>query len=262
MTLISDQISSFRVLGALVHLARMDQVLDEVDRWIEERKGCRYIVATGMHGVMEARRSPYFKEVIDSAGLLVPDGFSLVAVARMRGFKIRNRVSGPDLMWEACKRAEEKGHRMFFYGDSDDTLKYLTAKLRESLPNLKIAGAHSPPFRPLTPEEDEQEVRMINDSGADILWVGLGLPKQEKWMYEHRDRLNVPVLVGVGAAFQFLSGRMKRAPSWIGDNGFEWLWRLAFEPKRVWRRVFIDGPHFVLCVAKEGLDSIGSPKSK
>jgi N-acetylglucosaminyldiphosphoundecaprenol N-acetyl-beta-D-mannosaminyltransferase len=254
LTLVSDQINSFGVLGVQVHLARMDQVLDEVDRWIEERKGCRYIVATGMHGVMEARRSPYFKEVVDAAGLFVPDGFSLVLIARFRRFKIKNRVSGPDLLWEACKRAEGKGHRMFFYGDSEDTLKQLTAKLGDSLPNLKIAGAHSPPFRQLTPEEDEQEVRMINDSGADIIWVGLGLPKQEQWIYEHRDRLNVPVAVGVGAAFKFLSGRVKRAPRWIGENGFEWLWRFVQEPRRVWRRVIIDGPHFMLYAVLEGLD--------
>ncbi len=257
-----EQIPSLRVLGVNVHLAQMGQVLEVMDGWIHRRDQCRYVVATGMHGVMEARRSPYFKNVIDSAGLFVPDGFSLVAAARLRGFKIRKRVSGPDLMWEACKHAAEVGHSVFFYGDTDDTLQALSAKLKESIPGLKIAGAHSPPFRPLTEEEDAEEMAIINASGADILWVGLGLPKQEKWMYEHRDRLNVPVLVGVGAAFQFLSGRMKRAPSWIGDNGFEWLWRLAFEPKRVWRRVFIDGPHFVLCVAKEGLDSIGSPKPK
>jgi N-acetylglucosaminyldiphosphoundecaprenol N-acetyl-beta-D-mannosaminyltransferase len=240
----------------------MDQVLNLMDEWVEKRASCKYIVATGMHGVMEARRSPYFKSVIDSAGLFVPDGFSLVAVARLRGVKIRKRVSGPDLMWEACKHAAEVGHSVFFYGDSEETLGALSAKLKGCFPSLKIAGAHSPPFRPLTEEEDAEELAMINASGADILWVGLGLPKQEQWMYEHRDRLKVPVAVGVGAAFKFLSGRMKRAPSWIGDNGFEWLWRLALEPMRVWRRVFIDGPHFVLCIVKEGLDSIGSSKPK
>ena len=257
-----DQIPSFRVLGVSVHLAQMDQVLKLIDEWVEKRASCRYIVATGMHGVMEARRSPYFKNVIESAGLFVPDGFSIIAVARLRGVKISKRVSGPDLMWEACKHAEEMGHRVFFYGDAEDTLQALSVKLKERFPRLIIAGLHSPPFRPLTKEEDAEEVAIINASGADILWVGLGLPKQEQWMYEHRDRLNVPVAVGVGAAFKFLSGRLKRAPSWIGDNGFEWLWRLAIEPKRVWRRVIIDGPHFVLCVAKEGLDSIGSPKPK
>ncbi len=219
-------------------------------------------MATGMHGVMEARRSPYFKEVIDSAGLFVPDGFSLVAVARLRGIKINKRVSGPDLMWEACKHAEEVGHSVFFYGDTDHTLQALSIKLKERLPGLKIAGMHSPPFRELTMEEDVEEVAMINASGADILWVGLGLPKQEQWIYEHQHRLQVPVAIGVGAAFKFLSGQVRRAPRWIGDNGLEWLWRLAFEPKRVWRRVFIDGPHFMLCVIKEGLDSIASSKPK
>ena len=126
----------------------------------------------------------------------------------------------------------------------------------------KQMGKEEQAVNPHNEEEDAEEVAIINSSGADILWVGLGLPKQEQWMYEHRDRLKVPVAVGVGAAFKFLSGRMKRAPSWIGDNGFDWLWRLALEPMRVWRRVFIDGPHFVLCIVKEGLDSIGSSKPK
>ena len=262
MTVTLEQIPSLQVLGVKVHIAQMGQVLDVMDGWIQKRDQCRYVVATGMHGVMEARRSPYFKNVIDSAGLFVPDGFSLIAVARLRGIKIRKRVSGADLMLEACKHAEDMGHSMFFYGDTSDTLQALSSSLKVLFPDLIIAGAHSPPFRPLTEKEDASEVAMINASGADILWVGLGLPKQEQWMYEHRDRLNVPVAVGVGAAFKFLSGQVKRAPPWIGDNGFEWLWRLAFEPKRVWRRVFIDGPHFVICIAKEGLDSIGSPKPK
>jgi N-acetylglucosaminyldiphosphoundecaprenol N-acetyl-beta-D-mannosaminyltransferase len=114
---------------------------------------------------------------------------------------------------------------------------------------------HSPPFRPLTGEEDAQEIALINESGADIVWVGLGLPKQERWMYEHREALNAPVLVGVGAAFKFMSGQVNRAPSWVGDHGFEWLWRFIQEPRRVWRRVMIDGPHFLIYVALESLDS-------
>ena len=262
MTGILEQIPSLRVLGVHIHLAQMDQVLEVIDDWIAKRERFHYVVATGMHGVMEARRRPYFKEVIDSAGIFVPDGYSLVAVARLRGFKIKNRVSGPDLMWEACRRAEESGHSVFFYGDTDDTLQALSNKLKKQLPRLEIAGMHSPPFRPLTDEEDAEEVSMINASGADILWIGLGLPRQEQWMFEHRDQLNVPVAVGVGAAFKFLSGQVKRAPRWIGENGFEWLWRFIQEPRRVWRRVLIDGPHFVLCALWETLDPRNPNDSK
>jgi len=251
----SEQIPSFRVLGVRVHLLAMAQVLENIVQWIEQRDRCRFIVATQMHGVMEARRDPEFKKIVNSADLFVPDGFSLVWAARRRGQKLKTRVPGPDLFLEGCRLAEQRGYSVFFYGDTIDTLEALSVQLKERFPALKIAGAHSPPFRALTEEEDAQEVQMINDSGADIVWVGLGLPKQERWMYEHRNRLNAPVLVGVGAAFKFFSGRVKRAPSWVGNHGFEWLWRFAREPRRVWRRVIIDGPHFLVCVAFEKLDS-------
>ena len=246
------RINCLKILGVDVHLPEISQVLDQIDVWVQERTSpSEYIVATGMHGVLEAHNRPYFRTVVNSAALLVPDGISLVIIARARKYNVSKRITGSDLMWDACGRAEMRGYRMFFYGDSDDTLDQLKLKLRENFPDLIIAGTHSPPFRPLTPEEDEQEIKMINDSGADIIWVGLGLPKQEEWIYHHRDRLNVPVAVGVGAAFKFTSGRVKRAPAWVGDNGFEWLWRLIQEPKRVWKRVLIDGPHFIFCVVLE-----------
>jgi len=262
LTTASEHFPTFQVLGVRVHLAPMDQVLNQIDEWIADRSHCRFVVATGMHGVMEARKRSDFRRIVNSADLFIPDGFSLVGVARLRGFKIKKRVCGTDLMWEACKRAEKNGHGMFFYGDTDETLKRLTSQLLGSFPRLKIAGAHSPPFRPLTPEEDQEEIKMINDSGADIVWVGLGLPKQEKWMFDHRERLSVPVLVGVGAAFKFLSGGIKRAPAWMGDHGLEWLWRFIHEPRQLWRRVLIDGPRFIFCVAWDSLDSKGSGKTK
>ena len=138
----------------------------------------------------------------------------------------------------------------------------LRRELLAKFPSLNIAGAHSPPFRPLTKEEDLCDIDMINASGADILWVGLGLPKQEQWIYEHRNSLNVPVAIGGGAAFRFLSGRSKRAPAWIGENGFEWLWRLILEPRRVWRRILIDAPYFFYCLVMRGIDSRNSTDSK
>jgi N-acetylglucosaminyldiphosphoundecaprenol N-acetyl-beta-D-mannosaminyltransferase len=229
-------------------MVQMSDTLKLVDHWIQERDRCRYIVATGMHGVMEARRDPDFKTIVNSADLFVPDGISLVWVARRRGFPLKRRVCGSDLMWEFFSLAEEKGYRVFFYGDTEETLQKLSLRLRERFPRLQTAGVRSPPFRPLTLEEDEQEVRLINESGADVVWVGLGLPKQERWMFQHRDALRVPVVVGVGAAFKFLSEQVPRAPVWVGDHGLEWLWRLLHEPGRVWRRVLIDGPCFA-CLA-------------
>lgn len=255
MTEPPEQIPSFSVLGVRVHLVRMGQVLDQIQHWVETRDNCRYIVNTGMHGVMEARRSPDFKRAVDSADLSVPEGISLIWAARSRGFKINKRVSGPDLMWEACKLAEDRGHRFFFYGDTEETLARLTLRLKDSFPRLNIVGVYSPPFRSLTQEEDADEIEMINASGADIVWVALGVPKQERWMFEHRDKLNGQVLVGVGAAFKFLGGQVKRAPPWVGDHGFEWLWRLVHEPRRIWRRVLLDGPHFFYSVALENFTS-------
>jgi len=262
MICMNDSTPSFAVLGVKVHLLDMEQVLDLMHRWIIKRDQCRYIVATGMHGVMEARRDQYFATVLRDAALLIPDGFSLVVAARLRGFKITRRVSGPDLMWEACKKAERASYRMYFYGDTVGTLEELQSRLKHKFPNLVIVGSKSPPFHAMTDREILEDIQDINQSKPDILWVGLGLPKQEKWMKENKDRLTVPVAIGVGAAFRFLSGKSRRAPSWIGNNGFEWLWRLAMEPRRVWRRVLWDGPRFVFLVLVESLDLFWSAKTK
>ncbi|PKB84268.1 MAG: hypothetical protein BZY88_00650 [SAR202 cluster bacterium Io17-Chloro-G9] len=244
MNIAADRPPHMKVMGSKVHLLQMSEVLGRIECWIQERGATRYIVATGMHGVMEAHRDPEFKEIVNSADLFVPDGISLVWIGRVRGYSIRKRVSGSDLMTEFFKLAAEKGYKVYFYGDTDETLNLLQSTLKEKLPNLQIAGAYSPPFRPLSDEEDREIVKAINGSGADVLWVGLGLPKQERWLFEHRDKINVPVAVGVGAAFKFQSGQVRRAPRWIGELGFEWLWRFCREPKRVWRRVLLDGPRF------------------
>lgn len=255
-------IQTLKVLGVSVHLAQMNQVLEVIDEWIRSGMYGRYIVATGMHGLVESRRDSRLLDVFAGAGLFVPDGFSLVALARMKGYDIKKRVSGPDLMWQACEHAEKKGYRVFFYGDTEGTLSSLLDRVRRDLPKLQVAGTFSPPFRDLTPSEDSEIIEMLNNSRTDILWVGLGLPKQERWIFDHKDYLNIPVSVGVGAAFKFCSGKVRRAPSWIGDNGFEWLWRLIFEPRRVWKRVLIDAPYFVFCLVKESIDSAGLIKRK
>jgi len=255
-------IPSMRVLGVRVHAIQIPDVVELMERWIRERAKCHTIVVTGMHGVMEARRNPDFKAILNTADLFVPDGISLVWAARRQGFRLEKRVSGSDLMWEFFKIAEQKGYGVFFYGDTEDTLHLLRDRLKNDFQHLKVVGTHSPPFRQLTAEEEAQDIRMINESEAEVVWVGLGLPKQERWMFKHRDQLNAPVVVGVGAAFKFVSGRLMRAPPWVGDHGFEWLWRLIHEPRRVWRRVMIDGPHFVFCVALENLDSIVSTRTK
>ena len=260
--LLIDKIPSIRILGVKVHLPTMNQALLVIDQWIINRDKCRHLIASGMHGVMEARSNCEFRTVAEECDIFIPDGFSLVFIAKLRGFKTGGRVSGPDLMLRACQHAADNGYSVYFLGDTPETLDLLVSSLTEKLPDLKVSGYYSPPFRSLTELEKKEIIDTINNSQTDILWVGLGLPKQEMWIYEHKHNLNVPVAIGVGAAFKFISGQVKRAPHWIGNNGFEWLWRLLLEPKRVWKRVLITGPHFVFCIVKESLDGAALYKTK
>jgi len=246
-----SKIPAIEILGSKVHPVQIPQVIEKISDWIEkESQKFHWIVVTGMHGVMEGYRDKKFQEILNSADLFVPDGISLVWTARLRGFSLKKRVSGTDLMSEFFKIANEKGYKNFFYGDTKETLNQLVKKISIDFPNLKIVGSYSPLFRPLTRKEDEEIIEKINRAKPDVLWVGLGLPKQEIWIFEHKDKLKVPVAIGVGAAFKFLSGKVKRPPRWIGDLGFEWLWRFFQEPKRVWPRV-LDIPLFIFLVLLE-----------
>jgi len=241
-------------LGNKINLADTSEVVDKICYWIKnESQKMHWVIVTGMHGIVEAEKHISFKYILSSANLWVPDGISLVWLAKLKGFNINSRVSGADLMTEFFKSAGKKGFSSYFYGDTEETLEALNKKLSSDFPGLKIAGSYSPPFRKLTEEEDAKIIEKINQAKPDVLWVALGLPKQEKWIFEHREKLNVPVVIGVGAAFKFLSGKVKRAPAWVGNLGFEWLWRLIKEPKVTWKRVFIDMPIFFWLVAKDFL---------
>lgn len=241
-------------------MVEIPRVVDIMDHWITaERDNCHYVVNTGMHGIMEGHRDPEFKTILNTADLFAPDGILVVLIARFHGFLIRKKNTGPGLLREFSKVANEKGYKCFFYGDTEETLNLLAEELAAEFPALQIVGLHSPPFRPLTPEEDESIVESINQAKPDVLWVGLGLPKQEWWINQHRERLNVPVAVGAGASFKFFAGSVSRAPAWLRNLGFEWLWRLFQEPGRVWRRVFLDAPRFAGLVVLElsGLKKYG-----
>lgn len=248
---------SVEVSGNKINLPQIQDVLNLMEYWIKnESQKSHWVVVTGMHGIVESYKNPEFKKMLNSADLFLPDGISLVWLGRLKGFDIKKRVSGADLMKEWLLFSKDKGYKNFFYGDMEDTLRALSA----NFPGIK-SDYYSPPFRNLTPEEDAKIIEKINQAKPDILWVGLGLPKQEKWVFEHREKLNVPVIIGVGAAFKFLSGKVKRAPAWVGNFGFEWLWRLFQEPKIIWTRVFIDGPIFIWIVLMDFLDVSPGKKS-
>jgi N-acetylglucosaminyldiphosphoundecaprenol N-acetyl-beta-D-mannosaminyltransferase len=243
---------SIRILGSRVNMVQTPQAVDTIRQWIASgERTCRHVVVTGMHGLIEGHKDRSFRAVLNAADLFVPDGISAVWIARLCGHALAKRVTGHDLMRGSLEMARQQGLRSFFYGDTTKTLDRMVGQLRVQFPGVQVAGTFSPPFRALSAREDEDIVRMINRARPDILWVGLGLPKQERWIAEHRHRLRVPVAIGVGAGFKFMAGAVQRAPAWIGDHGFEWLWRFVHEPRAMWRRDFIDGPRFVVNVAAE-----------
>jgi len=225
-----------------------------MSRWIngyDQYGRCRQIVVTGFHGIWEAHKYGDFKAILNSADLWVPDGIAPVWVARCRGFRNVKRTPGAEVMKYFFELADQEKYKSFFYGDTEETLAALKEKLEARYPGHKVVGTFSPPFRPLTPEEDDDVIRIINEARPDVLWVGLGLPKQDHWIFEHKEKLNVPIAIGVGAAFGFLSGRVERVPEWIGNNGLEWIWRFIQEPGKLWKRDLLDGPRFVFHVILE-----------
>ena len=234
----------FDVLGVEVSAVDMPLALSTIFGWID-RGEPNYVCVTGVHGVMESRRDESLRRIHNAAGLVTPDGMPLVWIGRSRGLTHMRRVYGPDLMHACCAASEEGGYRHFLYGGTDDLLARLGARLRERYPGLTIAGTFAPPFRPLTDEEDDEVVRRIGDSGADVVWVGLSTPKQERWMAAHVGRVGATVLIGVGAAFDFLSGVKRQAPRWMQQSGLEWCFRFAAEPRRLWRRYLVNNPLFV-----------------
>ncbi|HET8926146.1 MAG TPA: WecB/TagA/CpsF family glycosyltransferase [Candidatus Acidoferrum sp.] len=249
--------SSFRVLGVRVDAVQIPQAVARMEHWITQREGCRYIAMTGMHGVTEAQHDQKFKEILHAAAMVAPDGFPLVWLGRRKGFALVRRAYGPELMATFCAQTAEKGYRHFFYGGAPGVAEDLAVRFATRYSGLEVAGTYCPPFRPLTAEEDREVVEVIEGARADIVWVGLSTPKQERWMFEHRERLSVPVLIGVGAAFDFHTGRVARAPDWMGGHGLEWLFRLVMEPRRLWRRYLFYGSEFAVLVA---LESFGIKK--
>jgi N-acetylglucosaminyldiphosphoundecaprenol N-acetyl-beta-D-mannosaminyltransferase len=232
------------VLGVGVSAVNMTQTLTIIDNWITQRQH-NYVCVTGVHGVMESQRDERLRRIHNEAGLVVPDGMPLVWIGKLRSQSHMARVYGPDLMLALCERSLLTGYRHFLYGGAEGIPELLAQRLQDRFPGLQIVGTYSPPFRPLTEEEDKAVVHLINTADPDIIWIGLSTPKQERWMAAHVGRLNASVLIGVGAAFDFHTGIKPQAPAWMQQNGLEWLFRLLTEPRRLWKRYLINNPLFI-----------------
>lgn len=250
-----DAESRFKVLGVEVDAVEIQGAVARMESWIQKRNACHSIAATSMHGIVEAQRDQRFKEILNSTDLVVPDGMPLVWLGRRQGYRLPRRVYGPDLMLTFFETTAARGYRHFFYGGEPGVAERLAKSLQARFPGSQVAGTFSPPFRPLTEAEDNDVVSLISRAAPDVLWVGLGTPRQEHWMHLHRSRMGVPVQVSVGAAFDILSGRRRQAPCWMRERGLEWLFRFLQEPRRLWRRYLLYGGLFVVLVVTDACTS-------
>jgi len=232
------------VLGVGISVLNLKTALAAIaDAVHGRRKG--YICVTGVHGVMEAQDDPAFKNILNRAFLCTPDGMPMVWAGRLGGHREMSRVYGPDLLRDVCSWSETSGCKHFFYGGADGVAELLAQKLTARFPKLEVVGTFTPPFRSLNAEELVKLQQLIAAGKPDILWVGLSTPKQEKFMAEFLPKLDVTLMVGVGAAFDFLSGRVRQAPRWMQRSGLEWFYRLCCEPRRLARRYFRNNPLFL-----------------
>jgi N-acetylglucosaminyldiphosphoundecaprenol N-acetyl-beta-D-mannosaminyltransferase len=247
----ADPPATQEILGVPLALTDYERTLDWMDAAIAVRRPS-YVCVAAVHTVMTCQEDPELLAAIRGATFTVPDGQPLVWAMNALGARLSSRVYGPDLMAKACERAARTGTTMFLYGGKNQgALVQLTLELRTRYPGLRIVGGHAPVFRPLTPGEQAVVAAEINGSGADVVWVGLGVPRQEKWMATMRAQLEAPILVGVGAAFDFHAGLVPQAPSWLQSMGMEWAFRLAMEPRRLWKRYAKYNPLFVWAFARQ-----------
>lgn len=236
------------ILGVRVWELTIPRALDIISDSIATRAQSRFVFCT-VHTITECQSDPRLMEAVNGSSV-APDGMPLVWLSRRSGRKDVRRVYGPDMMLATCQAGVEAGYRHFFYGSTDETLAALVSRLSARYPGIAVAGTYAPPFRALSPEEDAGIVERINAAAPDIVWVGLGMPKQELWIAEHQSRLVAPVLMAVGAAFDFHAGIVRQAPPWMQRSGLEWLFRLTQEPRRLWRRYLIGNTRFLWLLAR------------
>ena len=240
------------MLGVGVSALSIPLALGQFDRWISD--GAReYVCVADVHAIMQSRWDDGFRAIHNGAGIVTPDGMPLVWLCRLAGRSMVSRVYGPDLLMATCAHSQARGYRHFFYGGAPGVAATLADKLRARFPGLEIVGSYAPPFGEFSAEEAAAGVAAIEAARPDIVWVGLSTPKQERWMAAFRPRLSAPILVGIGAAFDFHSGTKPQAPLWIQRSGFEWLFRLATEPRRLWPRYRKVVPAFLWHLALQKL---------
>ena len=243
------------IIGTPIDELTWESALQQIAAW-SARHESRYVCICNVHSVVTASQDATFHEVINAADMATPDGAPVAWMLRQLGFSQQQRINGPDLMWKYCAEAATRRESIFLYGGTPDTLALLQDRLCAAFPGLEIAGAYSPPFRTLTAEEETAAIRLINDSGAGTVWVSLGCPKQEKWMASHRGTIHA-VMIGVGAAFDYHAGTIRRAPLWMQYAGLEWLYRLASEPRRLWKRYLVTNTVFVVLAVRQLLSGRG-----
>jgi len=248
------------VLGVGVHAVDLPAAASIIESAVcEGTKG--YVCVTSVHGVMEAQRDPEFREILNRALLLTPDGMPTVWVGRMQGNSAMKRVFGPDLMLEVCRRSAATGIRHFLYGGKPGIADELAGTLRQRFPGLAVVGTFTPPFRPLNPSEHAALQNQLEATLPDIVWVGLSTPKQEKFMADNITRLPCKIMIGVGAAFDIHTGHVRDAPKWIKNSGLQWAHRLCQEPSRLWKRYLLNNSAFLTALGLQltGLRSYSLP---
>ena len=238
-----EKIMKFRQLLSNINVTNMSDTIKYIGEHLDDLRG-KYICVSNVHTTVMSYENEEYRKIQNSAAMALPDGAPLSSYSRRKGYKQAQRVTGPDLMLELFAISKEKGYRHYFYGATEETLQSMKEVLERDYPGIEIAGMYAPPFRALTPQEDAQIVAKINESRPDFIWIGLGAPKQEEWMYQHMGQLQ-GVLIGVGAGFDYLAGYIKRAPRWMQRMSLEWLYRLLQDPKRLWRRYFTSNVKFI-----------------
>ncbi|MFC1583473.1 WecB/TagA/CpsF family glycosyltransferase [Candidatus Neomarinimicrobiota bacterium] len=243
-------VDQFYVLGVGISAVNLPQTIQVMDDWIKSDKQ-DYIVLTGAHGIIEMQDDRELRDINNNAGLVTPDGMPEVWLGKLKGYKHIEKVYAPDIMVESYKLSPERGYRHFLYGGKEGVADKLSEVLQQDYPGIQVVGTFCPPFRPLEDHEYTELARIINEAQPDIVWCGLGCPKQERWMARMRPLLNAPVLIGVGAGFDFLTGERTWAPRWIQLSGFEWLYRMLSDPKHLWKRYARVVPRFLLLLLLE-----------